>query len=40
MDKSNTFNGFSGNISLFIDRRTSSDKSFFVFFYILASGEK
>ena len=25
VDKSNTYNGFSGNISFFINRRTSSD---------------
>ena len=40
VDKSNTYNGFSGNISFFIDRRTSSGKTFFAYFYILATEEK
>ena len=35
VDKSDTYNGFS-NISFFI-QRTSSDKTFFEFFYILAN---
>ena len=38
VDKSNYYNGFSGNISFFIHRRTSSDKIFFAFFYMLAIG--
>ena len=35
LDKSNTYNWFNDNISFFINR-TSSDKTFFAFFYILA----
>ena len=35
-DKSNTYNGFSGNISFFIQGRTSSDKINFEFFNISA----
>ena len=38
-DKSNTYNRFSSNISFFI-YRTSSDKTFLAFFYILANKEK
>ena len=37
VDKSNTYNGFSGNILLFSNRRTSLDLTFFKFFYILAN---
>ena len=40
IDDSNTYNGFSGNISFFIDSGTSSDESFFAFFYILANWRK
>ena len=36
VDKSNTYNGFNNSISFFINRRTSSEKTFFEFFYILA----
>ena len=39
VDKSNYYNGFRENISFFIKRRTSSDKTFLVFFYILALKE-
>ena len=39
VDKSNTYNGFSANISFFI-YRTSLDQTFFGFFYILAIEEK
>ena len=39
VDKLNTYNGFSGNISFFIHGRMSSDKTFFEFFYILAIEE-
>ena len=38
-DKSNTYNGFSCNVSFFIQGRTSSDEKFFKFFYILAIEE-
>ena len=40
VDKSNTYNGFTGNVSFFINRKTSPDKTFFAFFYILANEEK
>ena len=40
VDKSTTYNGFSSNISFFIHWRTSSDKTFFEFYYILAIEEK
>ena len=36
VEKSNTCNRFTGN-SLFFIHRTSSDKTFFGFFYILAN---
>ena len=36
VDKSNNYNGFSGNISFITRRRTSSDKTYFEFFHILA----
>ena len=36
VDKSNTYNGFSSNISFFIRERTSSNQDFFEYFYILA----
>ena len=36
VDKSNTYNGYSSNISFFIHRRRTSDKTVFEFFYILA----
>ena len=35
VDKSNTYNWFCVNISIFFNRRTSSDYTFFTFFYIL-----
>ena len=35
----NIYKVFNGNILFFIDRRTSSNKIFFVFFYILAIEE-
>ena len=37
--KSNTYNGFNGNMSFFINRKTLSDWTFFVFFNILAIEE-
>ena len=36
----NTYNSFNGRILFFIHRKTSSDKTFFEFFYILAIAER
>ena len=39
MDDSNSYSRLSGNISFFINRRTSSEKTFYVFFYSWAIEE-
>ena len=39
VDKSNTYNRFSRNISFFILRRTSSEKKYFEFFSVSAIEE-
>ena len=38
-NKSKIYNGFNGNISFFINKKTSSDETFFMFFYILGIDE-
>ena len=37
VDKSNTYNEFNSDVSFFINKRTSLNKTFFEFFYILVT---
>ena len=40
VNESNTYNVFSGNVSFFVNKRTSSNKTFSEVFYILANEGK